>query len=460
MITVNGKKINASPNENLLRVLQREGFFLPSDCNGKGTCGKCVAQVDGVIQNACRVFLSGGENVVLPEHKNIVSEIGAPEREKKGTENIVAVDIGTTTVAVCLCDKDGSPVAAKTFDNPQRLFGSDVVSRLDAVKKNGVDALRTPLVSALEKSIFSLTNGTAPKKIFICGNTVMLHIFCGKDCSSLGVFPYTPDFLNGQKGTLCGAGYETLPCLAPYVGADVTADVMYIEATERKVGYRLLIDLGTNAEIVLFGDGKYYATATAAGPCFEGGNISCGMPACEGAVYRFCLDENESAKEKHFGLKARGLCGSGLIDVVGQLVRHGIIDEKGTFTTGNGYLIAPSVLLTQGDVRNYQLAKSAVASGIEVLMKKANVLPEDVGTVYLAGGFSAAISPENAVFSGLIPSWAQNKCVPINNSALKGTALCSANKVSPDDFIANGRFVDLTCDADFSELFIDNLSFR
>lgn len=459
-------KITVRPEEsenNLLRLLQKAGAPLSAPCGGNGHCGKCRVLLNGSTVLACRTTVDGPAEVEIPDRNKIVSEIGSHETNTIRNKKVnVAVDIGTTTVAVALTVGE-EIVASTVFDNPQIAYGSDVLSRIQASKKSGVEALKKPLLSAVGKAVEELNAkyGTNFENVFVCGNTVMLHIFWGEDVASLGVAPYTPKFLDRREGVLPAFGQAkvvTLPCVSSYVGADIVAGLTTLPPPEKgKVD--LFIDLGTNAEIALIDEKTTYVTSASAGPCFEGGNISCGMPATDGAIKSFSLEDGKSTFS-YFGLRPTGLCGSGLIDVVGQLVKNGIIDETGYLKAEKGYLIAQNVILTQNDVRAYQTAKSAVKSGIDVLLLYANKSYADVGTVYLSGGFSRAIDVKNVILSGLLPGVFSDKCVPLGNSALSGAAICSVHPEKAEKIVSSARYVDLGGLPLFSELFIKNLDFK
>ena len=244
----------------------------------------------------------------------------------------------------------------------------------------------------------------------------------------------------------------SLPCISSFAGADIVAGLNFADfPAENK--YNLLIDLGTNAEIVLFSDDSVICTSAAAGPCFEGADISCGMSASKGAVYAY----SESGYKTVGNVSPKGICGTGLIDVIAELL-YKKIDETGYMECGN-FEIAEGVLLSQGDVRQFQLAKSAVFSAVETLLSIKGITHTDVEKVFISGGFSSKINIENAVKSGIISEKFKDKCVPINNSALLGTVkyACGENKVK--SFLGCSEYIDLSSTADFSDLFIKNMMF-
>ena len=294
--------------------------------------------------------------------------------------------------------------------------------------------------------------------LYVSGNTTMLHILFGIDCSSIGTAPYTPVFLEKKSvnaesiGVTAADKVESLPCISAFTGADIVAGLNLINMPENGK-HSLLIDLGTNAEIVLYSGESSLCTAAAAGPCFEGANISCGMSATEGAVYAY----SENTAKTIGNAPVRGVCGTGLIDIVAHLLKNGILDETGYME--NDFEIADKVTLTRDDIRQYQLAKSAIYSAVLTLMSLKNVSLDDIETVYLSGGFSGKINIENAVITGLIPEGLRDKCRAIRNSSLLGTVKYALEKNPLNEICTKARYIDLSESPSFSELFIENIMF-
>ena len=462
---INYMQITVSPigeEKKLLALLQKQGLPVHAPCGGNGHCGRCKVLLNGKEVLACRTEIDGPSVVELPDTSGILSETGISERKNLvGKGLFFAVDIGTTTVTVALCEEN-TVVETATFDNPQLAFGADVLTRIQKTNELGVSALQKPLLGSLKTNFARLAEkyGAIPKKAYVCGNTVMLHIFWGESVSALGVAPYRPVFTDARTGTLSTLGeieVTTLPCLSSYVGADITAGIGFCSSPKNgKINF--LIDLGTNAEIALIENERILTASAAAGPCFEAGNISCGMPATEGAIVSFSFDR--SPRYVFLGTRPVGLCGTGLIDVVGQLRKNNIIDKTGFLKFDLGYPVAPSVTLLQDDVRQFQLAKSAVRSGVEVLLKEVGRSYADVDKVFLAGGVSAGIDVKNAAYAGLIPQELSDKCVSVKNSALAGTILYAASPEKFSDVKNKSVYVDLATSPAFAEAFIKNIDFE
>ncbi len=452
-------KIAISPTEeerNLLALLQSKGVKVSAPCGGCGHCGRCKVLLDGKPVLACQTEIEKEVVVEVPEGSIRTGTMETTGR-MEGRDGVFAVDIGTTTVAVCLTER-GKAVDVITFDNPQLPYGADVLSRIKSAKEKGVESLRRPLLKEIKRAMDELCGkyGCISKRVYVCGNTTMLHIFWGEDVSTLGVYPYTPVFLSERKGTIAEMECEviSLPGISAYVGADIVAGISVCPKPSK--GKILYVDLGTNAEIALVGD-DITVTSAAAGPCFEAGNISCGMPATDGAITSFSLDGERSVS--YLGTRPVGLCGTGLIDVIGQLVKHNIIDKTGYLIRENGYPIANNVILTQKDVREFQTAKSAVRSAIEVLLSERKTAHEEIEKVYLSGGFSTMINTESVIQCGLLPAAFTGKIVAIGNGALAGTVAFSSDEKSCAQIARAARYVDLGGRPEFSAAFIKNIDF-
>ena len=330
------------------------------------------------------------------------------------------------------------------------------MSRIEYCRKNGVKKLQQTLINEINTMLedFVIEADT----LYVTGNTTMLHLFFGADCSSMGVAPYTPVFLGEKSEKAESLGISrvqtvaSLPSIAAFVGADITAGLNLLKIPEHGK-YSILIDLGTNAEIVLFSEESFLCTAAAAGPCFEGANISCGMSAVPGAVYSY-----EKNNIKTIGAAPiKGVCGTGLIDIVAFLLKKGILDETGYME--NDFEIADGITLTKNDIRQYQLAKSAIYSALLTLMNTKDVTFNDIEELYISGGFSEKINIENAVITGLIPEELKDKCKAINNSSLHGAVKYSFEKNSLNEICTKSKYIDLSANPFFSELFIENIMF-
>ena len=374
-----------------------------------------------------------------------------------------ALDIGTTTVDLSLVSYDTDQILDKiTFPNPQRIFGVDVISRIEFCRKNGIDALQKILIKKLNEAVNTILNKSDIPHIsemFVAGNTTMLHTFFGVDCSGMGTSPYKPQFLHSQSVRGVEIGLErldrviSLPCISAFAGADIVAGINHV-GMPGKEKFNLLVDLGTNAECVIFSHDKIISTSAAAGPCFEGANICCGTPAMSGAVCEY--EFNDKIKTINDAPPV-GICATGLIDIIAELLRHNIIDETGRLN--EKYYITDDIYISQADIRNFQTAKSAVYSAIRVLMKKAECTFRDIDKIYIAGGFSEKLNFRNAIITGLLPMECIEKYKAVNNTSLLGTIDYALNKTDLNALVRDAVYTDLAEENEFSELFIDNMHF-
>ena len=396
---------------------------------------------------------------MLPREESIVSESGAEETLRDSDRTVLALDVGTTTLALALVSLDEKRIIrVVTRANPQRTFGADVISRIAYCRTHGCDLLQSAVLDAVRAMLREL-DAPGAQTLYAAGNTTMLHLLFGADPSPMGVYPYTPAFLDsrtvsGERLGLPGVqSVISLPCAAAFVGADVTAGLCFIGSPEQGK-YRMLVDLGTNAEVVLFSAAAGLCTSASAGPCFEGADISCGMSASSGAIYAYTDEGYKTVDDA----PAVGICGTGLVDVIACLLRNGTIDETG-YMACETFEIAAGVTLTQRDVRQYQLAKAAVSAAVQTLMQKQCVCSDDIDALYISGGFSAKINIANAVRTGLLSAQLQTKSIALGNSSLLGTVryACEQTDLAPP--LARLQSVDLAADPLFSDLFMKNLSF-
>lgn len=407
----------------------------------------------------------------------------------------LAVDIGTTTLVVSLVDlRLGRELGAVSAVNPQTVFGHDVLSRIQfAGEGEGLKTLQSRLIEELNRMTAELAarHGAGRERIYeavLSGNTTMLHLAVGADPRSLGRYPYTPVIRGGdslpaaQLGLAIAATGQVYlpPVFDAYVGADITSGVL-ATALDRTPGVTLFVDIGTNGEMILAASGKLHATSTAAGPAFEGMNIACGMRAAEGAIEVFNVDEEGQIEIRTIGkASAVGICGSGLVDVVGELVAHGVIDPSGRFTRKREHLppalgarlitrdgkpafdLGGGIYLSQKDVRQVQLAKGAIRAGIDTLLRHNELSPEQVDRVLIAGSFGYHLRPQNLIHLGLLPEVFGGKVEFVGNTSKTGAQAFLLDRVAREEM---ARVVDITSTVDlahapnFEKIFVEALAF-
>ena len=466
MITYNVKVNNmnkcfeAEKGTLLSDFLLKNGFETAHPCGGKGICKKCSVTVNGRAELSCQYRINSDIEISLPESKLFFSSFSASGISAEA--NAVILDIGTTTLELGIADKSGKIIYTVTEENPQKKFGADVISRIEYCSKHGAKELQSSLTGKINEMLSLVIElyGNADKlPLFVCGNTVMLHLFLGVDCSGMGKSPYTPAFLesktvSGNEIGLCiNSQVTTLPNISAFAGADIFAGLIKCKKPA-KGKYNLLADLGTNSEIVLYSENGAICTSAAAGPCFEGVNISCGMTAREGAIKFYY----RNGTFETIGDKAPvGICATGLVDIIAFLLKNGFIDETGAMRQKE-FQITEDISVTQEDIRNFQLAKSAIYSGITALISKAGISFDEIENLFVSGGFSQAINTESAVKVGLFPKQTGGRIFPLNNTALLGTALYSAMEQKPTT--DNIEYISLSGNDVFENNFIKNLNFN
>ncbi|MBQ8884748.1 MAG: DUF4445 domain-containing protein [Clostridia bacterium] len=456
--------------DTLLELLAKNGYVLNAGCGGNGTCGKCKAEIllNGEKKTAltCKTVPADDMSVLLSE----ASGTGLTETDgddfpiEKGEGYGAAVDVGTTTLAFALVDlSTGKVVGKRSMLNPQASFGADVISRIRFSSGGNLSMLKNAVLNATEsvlKEFCALIKTERLEKLFVAGNTTMLNIFAGADVTGIGVAPYTAKILECVTlNNLPLSVKETvlLPSANAYVGGDALVGAVSIGIEK---GNNVFVDIGTNGEIIVSNGGKYYCASTAAGPCFEGARIECGMGGTAGAIDH--VFEGERLSFSTIGnTDPKGICGSGLIDAIAVMRKRGLVDETGAFDGGK-YFLADGVYVTDKDVREFQLAKSAIASGIDVLMTVAGLKEEDVDNVFIAGGLGFYLNVENAVYLGLLPRGLKAKIKVVGNTALKGAQMCMLNTAYLEKSVELAKRVenvDLSTLGDFSERFMENMFF-
>jgi uncharacterized 2Fe-2S/4Fe-4S cluster protein (DUF4445 family) len=384
----------------------------------------CRAKADADL----RVELAQWETAILSDH----SVFSFTPRDGLG----VAVDLGTTTLVAQLVDlQTGHVLAVRAALNTQATHGADIMSRIEfAVSEKGQNVLQTLIRDQIGELVAELLreSGTVDKKlasVVVVGNTVMHHLFCGISVAPLSEYPFETPSPGLHVSSSDEIGWKLpgnprvhfLPCLGGFVGSDILAGVLAtkLHETEKLVA---LIDLGTNGELVVGTRDRMLCASTAAGPAFEGARISMGMRAATGAISEVLIQDGKLACRILGNGEARGICGSGLVDAVATGLDLGWVKPSGRFTQGETLPLVDAVALNQWDVRELQLAKGAIAAGLEILLEEWGATQNDVETVYLAGAFGNYINQASARRIGLL-DFPPEKIVPSGNTALLGAKL-------------------------------------
>lgn len=404
----------------------------------------------------------------------------------------IAVDLGTTTVVCKLIDlASGEVVATHAQLNRQRPFGEDVIGRIQYAERGPQECrqLQSAVLDLLNEAIAEMCNssGVDPQHVYqivVAGNTVMEHLFLGLDARHLAQMPYVPVFRKSQKRLAAELNLHVhplaeiylLPIIGRFVGGDTSA--VLLSLADRLDHTWLAVDIGTNGEMILHQNGRLWSTSAAAGPAFEGAHISQGMRAGQGAIDRVSVVDGKMQVHVIGDVPAVGICGSGLIDAVGALLlRRGLnltgrlqVNDDDIFASpenGQGVLRLRAaeggeVLLSQADIREVQLAKSAIATAIQIMLKVAGVAADQLDALYLAGAFGQYIRKDMARAIGLLPNVPLQKIHFIGNAAYVGAqlVLCSAEERRRAEEMAKSvRYVEVASDPDFQDLFAENCFF-
>ncbi|MFT3951937.1 MAG: ASKHA domain-containing protein [Oscillospiraceae bacterium] len=422
--------------------------------------------------------------------------LGIEDGDTTGEIYGISIDIGTTTVVCSLIDMvTGAEISSTSALNPQSLHAQDVLTRIKlASEPEGLALMYGGIVKEFNRMIGVICKdtGISPARIYeviYSGNTTMIHLAGNRNPKSLGKYPYTPVLRGGCYDSAAEHNLNISPfgliyyppIISSYVGPDITSGVLSTTLKQRK-GTVLFIDIGTNGEMVISRDGSLSATSTAAGPAFEGMNITFGMRAGVGAIEYFeILDDGEIELRTIGGTKPVGICGSGLFDIVGELVRVGIVTKTGRFLKpaklddGNklkprlkdyegkpAFEIADGVFITISDIRQVQLAKGAVRSGVEALMTSQNVRVEDVDSVLIAGSFGFHLRAKSLVNLALLPVEFGDKIDFVGNTSKTGGIaflLNSGLRDAMSKLVSEILCIELSTVEGYNDLFVGCLNF-
>ena len=484
----------------VLEASRRAGLMIPAPCGGRGVCGSCGVRVisghlsepdqqeraglgkapDGV-RLACRARVDGPCEI-----RPLLAQPTAPPSDALGADMplVAGIDLGTTSVAALLVDAaTGREVARAAVPNRQQSFGADVLTRLSAALAGSSGQLR----EAAEESIVSAITAAAARgqvsaagidRLVVAGNSAMIALLVGADVTPLATSPFMVPYGGGALPTGSSVraaigGIATavvLPPVSGFVGGDAIAAVLAAGLSEADVPM-LLVDFGTNAEIVLAGCGPLVVASAAAGPAFEGAGMSCGGPAAEGAVTNVEIGADASVQLTALGDgQPRWFSGSGIVSAVAQLRRFehvgadGLLSAQGPlsdrFTVIDGVVAvslgSPEHCLTisQLDVRTLQLAKAAVRAGITLVLESVGVRASDLAAVFVAGAFGAALRAADLVELGVVPSDTADVLQPVGNAALEGAAIVALDPTLlalAQSLASHARHLDLAGDPGFLE---------
>lgn len=517
--------LHAESGDNLLETLVDNGIMLRTDCGGKGVCGKCSVEIrvnqKKKAVESCLCTIEHDLTIHIPEtslmsaHVLSKAPVILPKRfvesrrgQQSGLPKLgVAIDLGTTTIALYLCDMDaGEVLSSISVKNPQALYGDDVMSRIGKIGNNEemLKKLQLLITSGIEWGVNSLlenyikakaiekTQITTPNTLVVVGNPAMIHILLGISPWSIGIAPYQPQFYNQQcvtandiKLPFPDTTIHTLPQISGFLGGDILAAALGSELSAEPAG-TLLVDLGTNGELLLKGHDGYFGTSCATGPAFEGASLSCGIQAISGAIDKVTLEDSNCLPD--YSVITRngsttslpsGLCGSGILSAVAALRKTGVLHKSGQFnidsgspclknssSNGNRFVLTEEntesgqseISINQKDIRAVQLGKGALITGIEFLLKEAGI--EKPVKIIVAGAFGSHIEKSDLLALGMIPEIDQENIVMAGNAAGAGAivSLCDSRyRENAAQLAEKITVVDLALNIDFQKRFVENL---
>ena len=471
------QNIDAASGENLLTVLQNAGFFVNAACGGNGSCGKCKVWIDDQEALACRTVIDRDMTITLPavETPYILTDGSKIAETFSANGFYLAFDIGTTTVAGYLIHgKNAQALACVSMLNPQAAYGADVITRI----QYALNGQMKELTAAIRKCIAELTlrlcdeAGIQPRqicKVSVVGNPAMQQLFLGIRPDNLAQIPFSPVLTKVKTvpakdyiSLLEHAELVIIPNISGFVGADTIACILATELYKQE-DLTLLVDIGTNGEMVLGNKHHMVACSAAAGPALEGANIQFGMRGQTGAIDHIRLIDGQFRCSVLGGSEAAGICGSGIIDAVAAALDAGLINQRGRIQRVDRCIhLTDQVWLTQEDIRQVQLAKGAIAAGIELMATHLGIALQDIKRVYLAGAFGTFMDPASACRIGLLPAVLESKITAVGNAAGSGAKMLAYTEQAlgiAQALASETEFIELASIPSFGRCFAQNMRF-
>lgn len=516
-----GRQVSIHAGATLLEAAAQAGIILDTVCGAKGTCRKCLVILEPSEQKilACQYIINSDLTVAIPPQSRFYEpkilehgiDVQTRFRPQSDTAKLkirdtfgLAVDIGTTTVVAKLIDlTDGQTLETLSGLNPQIQYGDDVISRIHyAQTDEKLSRLHKEIINFINELIKKLcaASRVEPDKIMemaVVGNTTMNHLFLRLPVLQLGQAPYKAFSLDAQSRPAKelnininpSANVYAAPNIAGFLGADTTAVALAVNIASAK-DLTLAVDIGTNGEIVLGTADALYAASCAAGPAFEGARITNGSRAVDGAIEAVIINNGDIDLDVIGNTEPRTICGSALIDAAAVLLDLGIIDATGRFReydeltkklpskilariteykgqpafclTFEKKSQTPKVILTQNDIRQIQLAKAAIRTGIKLLQKKIGIADLDIKHILLAGAFGNYIRRESAVQIGLLPNIPLERIRFVGNAASSGAEMMLLSKTwrtEAEQLAQKIRYVEIAHEKDFTDVFAESMLF-
>jgi uncharacterized 2Fe-2S/4Fe-4S cluster protein (DUF4445 family) len=481
-----GKDVIVNQGTPLIDVLHEYGVEFP--CGGKGTCGRCKVKLlkgkleAGPVQQkkldklglkgnwrlACFCTADSDITLEIAQFENIILADNTTFEFTPRAGFGIAIDLGTTTIVVQLVNLENGHILDSVSDvNPQSKYGADLISRIQSC----LDGNQADLQNLIRLKTGEMVHAMLQKhpaeisKVALVGNTAMHHIFSGFNVQPLSFYPFESPDLGAQQFSPeelqwqlpCETKIRFYPSIGSFVGSDILAGIAATNMSERDE-FNVLIDLGTNGEIVVGNRDQIVCASTAAGPAFEGAKISQGMRAATGAISSI-FSKNEKIHCHVIGnVPAKGICGSGLIDAMAVFLQNEKIGPFGEIASGKQQIeLATGVFLSQSDIREFQLAKAAIAAGLQILLDHFKITFNDIDQVFIAGGFGNFLNIQNVIQTGLIETTGE-KIIKLGNTALIGAKMFLFEE---EDFtrkiLKKTTHINLEGDARFQDVYIEKL---
>ena len=468
-----------------IEAMSQLGLSFYRPCGGIGKCLSCAikfvygmppmtsfdergldfSEMRAGYRLGCKCVITRDCKILVPA--SLASEITSvladevAEDEDINKENIgIAVDIGTTTLATAVIDLDtGKMLRQRNCTNSQIQFGADVMSRVKAA----MEGHNNELMDCVRKDLMKLGREILGEnylmhKVVFSGNTIMTHLLLGMVVDGFARYPFVPYTLDSVKFVKDRRNIFFMPAISAFVGGDIVSGLYYLKDR----GSFLLVDMGTNAELVLYDGKTYYCTSASAGPALEGASLSCGVASVRGAINHLSINDGKCTYTTIGGEAPIGLCGSGVIDLIHELRRNNLIDEGGLLVeeyAESGYPIAKNVVVTGEDIQQVLLAKAAIYSAITLLIKEAGIQVDDIDHLFVSGGLGATIGVWSAAGIGIFPKELLPKFEAVGNTSLRGAIkfVRDGNEEELQEIKDNAKVVVLNEKPEFQELFLDNL---
>lgn len=449
--------VQGKEGDSIYKILCDNNLYIDAVCAGDGTCGKCkIKLLEGTLLPskkdkrllsereqqegiclACQAYPADNCTIQIAEKEQCKTEVQTGHYKRK-TENYgIAIDIGTTTVACQIVDiRTGQGLNSATQLNHNRMYGADVMRRIDAANRGTLRQMSIQLREQLRDMLDMLQqkmDEKPPVEIVIVANTTMIHILMNESCEMLGKYPFAPvltDWIDTDTIELNLTDRHIpitiFPSISAFIGGDILAGLSELNPLALQKS-TLFLDLGTNGEIALMDSrGRLFVSSTSVGPAFEGGDISCGTGGVSGAIQKIEINGNVKYETINEQLPT-GICGSGIIELIFEMRKNNLIDETGLLVDAyfeNGYQVyqdeEKEIVINQNDIRELQMAKAAIAAGVEVLSEVAEMKAGEIQDVYLAGGFGNYLSIKKAIGIGLLRKEWKSGIHFVGNSALSG----------------------------------------